>query len=43
MTDLDAASLRVEEILGDAFAAAYGLDLETGEPPDFDPDLEDDE
>ena len=42
VTDLDATTLRVEEVLGDAFVAAHGLET-PNEPPDFDPDLEDDD
>jgi hypothetical protein len=39
---MDSVSLRVEEILGDAFVEAYGLDYpDEPEPPD--PDLEPEE
>jgi hypothetical protein len=39
---MDSVMLRVEEILGDAFVDAYGLDYpDKPEPPD--PDLEDEE
>lgn len=44
---MDRVTLRVDEILGDAFVEAYGLadryeldDDEIGEPPDPDPDDE---
>lgn len=41
---MDSAMLRVEEILGDAFVEAYGLDYpDKPEPPDPELELDDEE